>query len=71
MSLKKLKTLVDSTAKIKFDEVQKENSFNRGFFYYLQQSYLVYECKMNSFNFNSKKNIKVEINGYFYLFRSF
>ena len=27
--LKKLKTLIDSTAKIKFDEVQKENSFNR------------------------------------------
>ena len=34
--LKKLKTLIDSTAKIKFDEVQKENSFNRGVFYYLQ-----------------------------------
>ena len=53
--LKKLKTLVDSTAKIKFDEVQKENSFSRGFYYYLQQSYLVYECKMDSFNFNKKK----------------
>ena len=50
-----LKTLVGSSAKIKFDEVQKENSFNRGFFYYLQQSYLVYECKMDSFNFTSKK----------------
>ena len=44
--LKKLKTLVGSSAKIKFDEVQKENSFNRGFFYYLQQSHLVYECKI-------------------------
>ena len=43
---KKLKTLVGSSAKIKFDEVQKENSFNRGFFYHLQQSCLVYECKM-------------------------
>ena len=53
--LKKLKTLVGSSAKIKFDEVQKENIFNRGFFYYLQQSYLVYECKMDSFNFTSKK----------------
>ena len=53
--LKKLKTLVGSSAKIKFDEVQNENSFNRGFFYYLQQSYLVYECKMDSFNFTSKK----------------
>ena len=32
------------------DENQREISFNRGFFYYLQQSYLVYECKVNSFN---------------------
>ena len=53
--LKKLKTLVDSSAKIKFDEAQNENSFNRGFFYYLQQSYLVYECKIDSFNFDNKK----------------
>ena len=63
--LKILKTLVDSTAKIKFDEVQKENSFNRGFFYYLQQSYLVYECKMGSFNFNSKKISKWKSTGIF------
>ena len=53
--LKKLKTFVDSTPKIKFDEVQKENSFNRGFFYYLQQSYLVYDCKMGSFQFSPGK----------------
>ena len=53
--LKKLKTLVDSTAKIKFDEVQKENSFNRGFFHYLQQSYLVYDCKRGSFQFTAGK----------------
>ena len=53
--LKKLKTLADATAKIKFDEVQKENSFNRGFFYYLQQSYLVYDCKMGSFEFLAGK----------------
>ena len=33
-----------------FDENQRELSFNRGFFYYLQQSYLVYECKIDSFN---------------------
>ena len=63
--LKKIKTLVDSTAKIKFDEVQKENSFNRGFFYYLQQSYLVYDCKMDSFNFNSKKITKWKSTGLF------
>ena len=37
------------------DEVQREISFNRGFFHYLQQSYLVYECKVNSFAFNGKK----------------
>ena len=58
--LKKLKTLVGSSAKIKFDEVKKENSFNRGFLYYLQQSYLVNECKMNSFNFTNKKFIYSE-----------
>ena len=27
------------------DEAQRENSFNRGFYYYLEDSYLVYECK--------------------------
>ena len=30
-------------------------SFNRGFFYYLQQNYLVYECQINSFIFNNTK----------------
>ena len=30
-------------------------SFNRGFFYYLQQSNLVYECKIESFIFDNKK----------------
>ena len=53
--LKKLKARVDSSEKIKLNDVQKEISFNRGFFYYLQQSYLVYECKVNSFAFNNKK----------------
>ena len=53
--LKKLKTLVDSTAKTKFDEVQREKSFNRGFFFYTVRSYLVYDCKMCSFNFSSGK----------------
>ena len=37
------------------DENQREISFNRGFFCYLQQGYLVYECKVNSFAFNNKK----------------
>ena len=30
-------------------------SFNRGFFCYLQQNNLVYECKVDSFAFNNKK----------------
>ena len=47
------------------DEVQREISFNRGFFYYLQQNYLVYECKINSFAFNGKKNNKLEVNRHF------
>ena len=51
--LKKLKIIVGSSAKIKFDELQKENSFNRGFFYYVQQSYLVYDCKIGSFQFTA------------------
>ena len=31
------------------NEGETENSFRRGFYYYLQQSYLVYECKRYSF----------------------
>ena len=63
--LKKFKTIVDSTAKIKFDEVQKENSFNRGFFHHLQQSYLVYECKMGSFQFTAGKTSTWKSTGIF------
>ena len=37
-------------------------SFNRGFFYYLQQIDLVYECKVDSFAFNNNKNNKLEVN---------
>ena len=37
------------------NENERELSFNRGFIYYLQQSYLVYECKIDSFNFDKKK----------------
>ena len=29
------------------DKNQRELSFNKRFFYYLQQSYLVYECKVD------------------------
>ena len=37
------------------DENQRGLSFNRGFFCYIDQSYLVYDCKMGSFNFSSGK----------------
>ena len=37
------------------NENERGLSFNRGFFYYLQQSHLVYECKINSFDFTNKK----------------
>ena len=35
------------------DESQREDSFTRGFYYYLQQSYLVYECRDYSFRKNN------------------
>ena len=53
--LQKLKTPVGSTAKTKYDEGQLEDSFTRGFYYYLQQSYLVYECEVHSFKFSNRK----------------
>ena len=37
------------------DENQRGLSFNRGFFFYMDQSYLVYDCKIGSFNFSSIK----------------
>ena len=37
------------------DENQRGLSFNKGFFFYMDQSYLVYDCKMGSFNFSSGK----------------
>ena len=51
---------------------QKEDTINeneigfsifRGFFSYLQQNNLVYECKVNSFIFNNKKISKWELTG--------
>ena len=49
--LKKLKTRVDSSEKIKINDVQKEISFIRGFISYTQNSNLVYECKVSSIEF--------------------
>ena len=51
---------------------QKEDTINkneigisiyRGFFYYLQQSELVYECKVDSFNFDNKKILRWKSTG--------
>ena len=39
---------------------ERELSIFRGFFFYLQKKYLVYECKVNSFIFNNKKISKWE-----------
>ena len=39
------------------DEGQRENSFARGFYYYLQQNYLVYECRYYSFKNNANNKI--------------
>ena len=36
------------------NENERGLSFNRGFFFYMDQSYLVYDCKMGSFSFGSK-----------------
>ena len=36
------------------NENERGLSFNRGFFFYMNQSYLVYDCKMRSFGFGSK-----------------
>ena len=47
------------------NENERGLSFNRGFFYYLQRSYLVYECKIDSFNFNNKKILKWKSTGTF------
>ena len=35
------------------DDGQRENSFTWGFYHYLQKSYLVYECRTNSFKKNT------------------
>ena len=53
---------------------QKEDAINenerglsifRGFFFYLQQNHLVYECKVDSFTFNNKKILKWKSTGIF------
>ena len=47
------------------NENERGLSFNRGFFFYLQQNHLVYECKVDSFTFNNKKILKWKSTGIF------
>ena len=47
------------------NENERGLSFNRGFFFYLQQNHLVYECKVDSFTFNNKKILKWKPTGIF------
>ena len=37
------------------NENERGLSFNRGFFFYMDQSYSVYDCKMGSFQFTNGK----------------
>ena len=37
------------------NENERGLSFNRGFFFYTDRSYLVYDCKMGSFKFTGNK----------------
>ena len=46
----RLKQKVDTV-----NENERGISFNRGFFFYMDQSYLVYECKMGSYQFTADK----------------
>ena len=47
------------------NENERGLSFNRGFFFYLQQNHLAYECKVGSFFFNNKSISKWESTGVF------
>ena len=47
------------------NENEKGISFNRGFFFYIDQSDLVYDCKANSFNINSLKILTWKSTGVF------
>ena len=47
------------------NENEGELGIFRGFFFYLQQNHLVYECKVNSFIFDNKKISKWKSKGIF------
>ena len=43
------------------NENERGLSFNRGFYFYMDQSYLVYECKKWHFSFNSTNKTKIRL----------
>ena len=43
------------------NENERDLSFNKGLFFYLQQSYLVFECKRWSFSFDSTTKTKIKL----------
>ena len=43
------------------NENERGLSFNRGFYFYMDQSYLVYECKRWSFSFDGTKKTKIKL----------
>ena len=47
------------------NENERGISFSRGFFFYIDQSDLVYDCKANSFNINSLKVLTWKSTGVF------
>ena len=47
------------------NENERRLSIFRGFFFYLQQNHLAYECKVNLFIFNNKKTLKWKSTGIF------
>ena len=54
----------ESRLKQKEDTVNENKrglSFNRGFFFYIQQSYLVFECRIWSFTFDNNNNNKIKL----------
>ena len=52
------------------NEYERGLSFNRGFFFYIDQSYLVYDCKLGSFNFTASKITTWKSTGIFNYFGS-
>ena len=53
----KTKHISDEVKKVddRVNENEKGNTFSRGFFFYIKQNYLVYDCRANSFNNSGEK----------------